>query len=171
MHTITRDAPILPEGERGSSAQPEQRECLMDALWRFCLLGGLRAEGLGREVTRFRTQKTAALLAYLAYYRDRSHPRDGLIEILWPEDDLDAARNKLRLALSSLRRQLEPPGVPAGAIIVADRASVRLNALAITTDVAEFEAALESAGRSGSSQDRALLLGQAVELYHGDLLP
>ena len=53
----------------------------MDTLWRIQLLGGLRAEGPERVITRFRTQKTAALLAYLAFYRDSSHPRDVLIEI------------------------------------------------------------------------------------------
>jgi DNA-binding SARP family transcriptional activator len=143
----------------------------MDALWRIRLLGSLRAEGSQREVTRFRTQKTAALLAYLAYYRDRSHPRELLMEILWPEDDLDAARNKLRLALSSLRRQLEPPGTPAGTVITADRALVALNPHLVNTDVAEFQVALGSAMRTGSDVERALLFGQAVELYRGELLP
>src|SRR5262249_40162271 len=116
----------------------------MAALWRMVLFGGLRAEGSHNLITRFRTQKTASLLAYLAHYVGQAHRRDRLLEVLWPEDDLDVARNKLRLGLSSLRRQLEPPGVPAGAVIVADRAFVWLNPEAVTTDVAEFQTALAS---------------------------
>src|SRR5438128_1229170 len=124
----------------------------MPTRWRIQLLGGLRAESADRAVTRFRTRKTAALLAYLAYYCDRSHPREVLRELLWPEEDPATTRPKLRVALSSLRRQLEPPGVPPGAVVGADRTSVRLNPETCATDVAEFEAALQ--GAAGADSDR-----------------
>src|SRR5260370_40300406 len=112
---------------------------------RIELFGGLRVEQADRLITRFQTRKTGALLAYVAFYRQRAHPRELLIEVLWPEDDIDSARQKLRLALTSLRRQLEPPGVPPGTVIMADRAMVQLNPAAITTDVAEVDAALDAA--------------------------
>src|SRR6266511_2198599 len=106
----------------------------MEAHWQILLLGELRAEHTGGPaLTRFRTQKTGALLAYLAYHRQRTHLRDQLVEVLWPESDPQAGRNSLNTALSWLRRQLEPPGVPAGAIMTADRTSVRLNPEAIAT--------------------------------------
>src|SRR5205823_10422689 len=143
----------------------------MDALWRIELLGGLRATCDDRVVTRFQTQKTGAVLAYLAYYCQRSHPREVLIELLWPESEPRAGRNKLSLALSSLRHQLEPPGIPAGAVILAHRAAVQLNPAAVSTDVAQFEAVLLAAERVGSGVGRALRLTEAVELYHGELLP
>src|SRR5438309_4773237 len=123
--------------------------------WRIELLGWLRAAQGGRVVARFQTQKTAALLAYLAYHRRRSHPREALVELLWPGCEPEAGRNSLRQALSSLRRQLEPPGVPAGAVIVANRGSVELNPAAVTTDVAELEAALEAAARARDAAERA----------------
>ncbi len=63
---------------------------MMDALWRIGLLGGLSAEQGARVVTRFRTQKVGALLAYLAYHHQRSHPREVLTDLLWPDADLDA---------------------------------------------------------------------------------
>jgi predicted ATPase/DNA-binding SARP family transcriptional activator len=94
-----------------------------------------------------------------------------LIDLLWAEDDLDAARLKLRLALTSLRRQLEPPGVPTGSVLAADRFAVRLAPSAVTTDVAEFETALQDAARAGSALEQTLRIVQAVELYHGELLP
>lgn len=143
----------------------------MDEQWRIELLGWLRAAQGGRVVTRFQTQKTAALLAFLAYHRRRSHPREALIELLWPGCEPDAGRNSLRQALSSLRRQLEPPGVPAGAVIIANRGSVELNPQTVTTDVAELETALEAAGRAGGGSAEARELERAVGLYRGDLLP
>src|SRR6266704_2512784 len=99
----------------------------MEAQYRIELLGGLRVEQGGRVVSHFRTQKTGTLLAYLAYYRQRRHPRAELIELLWPECDAQAGRNSLNTALSWLRGQLEPsaPGGGEG-VIVADRASVGL---------------------------------------------
>ncbi|HXG64946.1 MAG TPA: BTAD domain-containing putative transcriptional regulator, partial [Blastocatellia bacterium] len=144
---------------------------VMGAQWTLELFGWLRAEQGGRAITRFRTQKTGALLAYLAYYRHRAHPREELIELLWPNCEIDAGRHSLSVALSSLRHQMEPPGVPAGAVIVADRASVQLNPAAVTTDVAEFEAAIQSAARAGSAAGQAQFLTTAVELYRGELLP
>jgi predicted ATPase/DNA-binding SARP family transcriptional activator len=143
----------------------------VDAPWRIELLGGLRAVQGERVFTRFRTQKNAELLAYLAIHPGRAHPREGLIELLWPECDLDAGRNRLSTALSTLRHQLEPPGVPAGAVLQADRASVGLNAQAVTTDVAEFEAAVRTAAQARSATERAQILTQALEIYRGPLLP
>ncbi len=142
----------------------------MDARCRIELLGGLRATQGDRTITRFRTQKTGALLAYLAYHRNRSHPRELLIEILWPEADLASGRNNLSLALSSLRRQFEPPGVPAGAILTTDRANVALNPALVTTDAAEFEALVNAAG-SEDGPERLQALAEAAALYRGPLLP
>jgi predicted ATPase/DNA-binding SARP family transcriptional activator len=144
----------------------------MSTRWSIQLLGELRAAPAheGRVVTRFRTQKTGALLAYLAYHVQRSHPRDVLIELLWPEGDPDAGRHSLSQALSSLRHQLEPPGFAAGSVIVADRATVRLDPAAVATDVAEFETALRVAAVVGSG-DRLAHLTHAVELYRGAFLP
>src|SRR5437016_2265295 len=99
----------------------------MDTPWRIELLGWLRATQSRYLVRRFRMQKTGALLGYLAYYPHRSHPRETLIELLWPECDPAAGRNRLSVSLSSLRRQLEPPELPAGAVILADHATVQLN--------------------------------------------
>src|SRR5437879_1616243 len=143
----------------------------MDAPWRIEMLGGLRAVLGDRVVTRFRSHQTAGLLAYLAYYSRRSHPREELIERLWPERDPESGRNSFRVALSSLRRQLEPPGVPAGVVLVADRANLQLNPVAAVTDVAQFAAAIQAAERSGNADGRAEPLAEAVELYQGELLP
>ena len=138
--------------------------------WRVELLGGLRARRGDQVILHFRTRKMADLLAYLAYFRQRSHPRELLIDLLWPEADPDAGRHNLSMALSLLRQVLEPPGMPAGSVLITDRHCVRLSPTMVTTDVAEFEAALKSSERS-APPELATLLAAAAESYGGELLP
>jgi predicted ATPase/DNA-binding SARP family transcriptional activator len=138
------------------------------AAWSITLLGGLTAQYRDRRVTRFETRKAAALLACLAFYPHRSHPREELIEMLWPEEDLDATRLRFRQTLTTLRRALQSAGPDA---LLADRTYVRLNADLVITDVATFEAALKTAARQNTALKRVEILTQAVSLYRGELLP
>jgi predicted ATPase/DNA-binding SARP family transcriptional activator len=142
----------------------------MSAVWRIQLLGGLRAQHQQRTLDRFRTQKTGALLAYLAFYRERTHPREALADLLWPEAAAEAGLHNLRMALSSLRHQLEPPGVPAGLVLHADRYTVQLCSRAVATDVAEFEAAVQAAAQADNRLDKLAKLTEAISLYGGPLL-
>ena len=75
--------------------------------WRIEMLGGLRAVNGVQVVTRFRSERTAGLFAYLAYHLDRSSTRVELIERFWSQSDLDRGRMSLRTALASLRRQFD----------------------------------------------------------------
>src|SRR5205823_1769411 len=88
---------------------------------------------------RLELRRAASLLARLAYFGDRAHPREVLAEMLWPEESPEATRVRLRQVLASLRRVLEPAGAPEGSVLVADRTTVRLDPAAVTTDVREFE--------------------------------
>jgi predicted ATPase len=128
--------------------------------WRIELLGGLRVVGAGRLVTAFESRKTAALLAYLALHPERLQAREVLVGLLWPEIELSVGRNRLKQSLASLRRQLEPPGVAAGAVLVADRFGIGVRSEAVTVDVALWEQAIHE-GR----------LAEAAELWRGELLP
>ncbi len=143
---------------------------MLEQGWRIELFGGLRARQGQRVVGRFRTQKTGALLAYLAYFRGRTHGRETLVELLWPEGPEESGRHSLSQALSSLRSQLEPPGLAAGSVIVADKLTVELNPDAFTTDVADFEQALRQATLARNAPDREALLADAFGKYGGTLL-
>jgi DNA-binding SARP family transcriptional activator len=143
----------------------------METRWRIDLFGRLQATQRDRVVNRFRARRAGSLLAYLAYHRDRPHPREVLIELLWPEVAPQIGRTNLRRELCALRRQLEPPGIVPGAVIVADRLCLRLNPAACTTDVADFEALLQTAARARNRLEQAQRLAEAVELYRGELLP
>lgn len=137
--------------------------------WRVQLLGGLCVSRTDQSVERFRRGTDAELLADLAFHLTDSHPREELVERYWPETDPAAGRLNLRVALSSLRRRLEPPGIPRGSVLLADRTFVCLEQALIMTDVAEFGAAVEAT--RNDPQRSALWLEEAVRLYTGELLP
>ncbi|MBC8102752.1 MAG: tetratricopeptide repeat protein [Cytophagales bacterium] len=147
----------------------------MTESWRIRLLGKLEALQGEQVIARFRTQKTGLLLAYLALYRERDHPREVLLDTLWPDSDLSAARNSLSVALNSLRRQIEPEATlgaaSIGSILIADRSTVRLRPDAIITDVMEFESAREAGARAESDEQTITDLILAAALYTGELLP
>ena len=63
------------------------------------LLGPFQATLDGQPVTGFKSNKVRALLAYLAVEADRTHRREVLAGLLWPDwPDRDALDN-LRYAL------------------------------------------------------------------------
>ncbi len=142
----------------------------MAASWHIRFFGGLVLQGPDRTITRFRTQKTAALLAYLAYHLGRTFPRETLVDMLWPGDSI-SGRHSLSTALTSLRRQVELPGLPADSVLVADRYCVALSADTVSTDVIQFRAALLRAERARNAEERIHALEHAVGLYQGEFLP
>lgn len=143
----------------------------VDTPFRIEMLGRFSLRQGSRETTRFRTRKTASLLACLALHRSRFHPRDLLIEQFWPDSDLKSARTNLSVALNALRGQLEPPGIPAGAVLIADHTKVRLNPVAISTDVEDFQEALRKAEAGLDIEQQMCRWIEALEYYQGDLLP
>ena len=134
-------------------------------------LGHLCIRQGDRTTTRFRTHKTGVLLAYLAYYSERSHPREELIEMLWPECDPVLGRNSLSQSLSSLRHQLEPPGVSVGEVLRADRYSVQIAPEAIVTDVSRFESACAAFQDVKPDSDRLRAFTSLDRLYRGEFMP
>lgn len=131
-------------------------------IWRVRLFDGPALEDAsGNSVRRFRSQRVGALLAYLALHLGKSVPREELFEALWPEGDIILVSNRFRFTLSSLRRQLEQPGVPFGSVLdVSEPGRVRLRAETVWCDIKAFESALK-AGR----------LEEAASLIRGALLP
>ena len=142
----------------------------MDPRCRIEMLGPMRVIQSHQTVTRFGTQKAGSLLAFLAL-RPGPQAREQVIDLFWPDMDLPDGRNNLSTALSSLRRQLEPPGIPRGTVLVTTHAHVGLNPAAVTTDIAEFERLLQEAEGAGDPKKRADLLGRALALYGGDFQP
>jgi DNA-binding SARP family transcriptional activator len=140
------------------------------------LLGSFRLES-ETGLLRLPTHKVEALLAYLVLY-PQPHSREKLAALLWGDFTDAQARNSLRTALRTLRRQLGDE------LLLADRETVQLNPnFPLWVDVREFEsAAPRGEGEEGaSSLVTELGSGQSKEpapsvarghlsLYKGDLL-
>ncbi|BDI34506.1 hypothetical protein CCAX7_65570 [Capsulimonas corticalis] len=146
----------------------------MSKPWRIELLGKLQVLHGDSSYSHFETRKTAALLAYLALTLPKASTREQLAEMLWPEEDPEVTRTRLRQCLSALRRVLEPAGSETGpecSVLITDRTSIRLNPETVTTDAAEFDALLRTARKTSDSEARRTALQGAIDLYQGETLP
>ncbi len=100
--------------------------------------------------------KVLALLVFLALARPQAfQQRDRLVGLFWPEQGQDAARAALRKALHRLRAVVgEDVAISRG------NESLGLTPGGVWCDAVAFDASID-AGR----------LREALDLYHGDLLP
>ncbi len=136
---------------------------------RIQLLGGLRAIVDGETVTSFETKQTALLLARLSLPIGRAWSREELVELIWPEEDPELSRPRLRQALATLRQKLRSSEGDANAYIQADRVTVQLNSKNVSTDVMGFEQHIHDAKKT-DTPNRRIELRRAVDLYAGHLL-
>ena len=128
-----------------------------EARLRARLLGHVALQSEGATLPVASPRSTLPLLAYLLLHREAPIARDFLAFALWPDDDEDGARLKLRNNLYRLTKSL--PESPA-AWILADGEHVRWNPDAdIWVDVDDFARAAADPGH----------LERCVELYGGDL--
>lgn len=123
---------------------------------RLRTLGGLsieRTDGATTPVSATAARRRLAVLAVLAASGSRGVPRDKLLALFWPESDTDRARHSLDQALYALKRDLGVDDLLLG------REELSLNPAVITSDVADFRAALARGEQAA-----------AVELYNGAFL-
>jgi DNA-binding SARP family transcriptional activator len=138
---------------------------LSGTLCRVEVFGGLRLIVGGQVVTRFRTEKTALLLAYLATHLHQSHPREVLIDLLWPDSDVHSGRTSLRVAVSALRKLFEEHDVVPERVFYTDNFGIGLRTSAVATDLQMMERSLRLARHSSSVSERKEHLARAVRLY------
>lgn len=143
----------------------------MEVHYRIELFGELRVTARGTAAMPLRTHKAGSLLAYLAINLGIALSREQLIEVFWPDRDIDSGRANLNTTLSLIRRILS--GGPAGEepVLAVDRRSVRLNERLVVTDVGEFKALIGASSRSGSTEEKIALLQEADRIYQRGLLP
>ena len=130
------------------------------ASWHLRLLGAVALLAPRARPVRLPTRAATLLLARLAMAPRRQHPREELLDLLWPGVDNETGRNRLRQALSVLRSLLEAANPAAAPLLHADRRAVWLAPGAVDCDVVAFEQAL-SLGH----------VAQGLRLYQGELLP
>jgi DNA-binding SARP family transcriptional activator len=131
------------------------------------LLGGFTVTLDQQPLTKFRSAKARALLAYLAAQPDREHPRTTLATLLWGDLPESAAKTNLRIELSNLHKTLA--NHPA---LVVDRNHVCFHLAAATVDVIDFQRAWATlaAHPVEARQAQREGLAAAVALYQGEFL-
>ena len=135
------------------------------------LMGGFRLVSDTTPLTTLDSPRLQALLAYLVLHRAMPHARSHLAFGLWPDTTEAQARTNLRTLLHRLRQAL--PHADQFLQIDAQTVQWRTDA-SWTFDVADFEHALAEADHAEHDGDPTRLrkaLADAVERYHGDLLP
>jgi DNA-binding SARP family transcriptional activator/predicted ATPase len=128
------------------------------------LFGSFEIKLDGEPVTGFASDKVRALLAYLAATADRSHRRETLAGLLWPEYPERSARAALRNALANLRRVIgdrdaSPP------FLEITRQAIQFNSESdYWLDLTAFSDLLTAKGATSEE------LEEAVSLYQGPFL-
>jgi DNA-binding SARP family transcriptional activator len=124
----------------------------------------------GVTVTDWAGARGRSVLKYLLVHRGRPVRKETLMETFWPGADPDASRNRLNVALSSLRRSLRPV-VGDMPVVLHHEGTYRLNpALSPWVDVEAFEqraAVGVKLHRSGDMAAASVALRDAVDLYRG----
>jgi len=137
------------------------------ALLTINLLGRFQVLLADSPVSGFSTDKTRALLAYLAVESAQPQRRQALAGLLWPNYPEQSARTSLRTALANLRQvigdhQAEPP------FLHISRQSIAINLDSdLRVDVTTFSRLLSA---DQISQLSLRQLEDAVELYQGKFL-
>ena len=139
--------------------------------WRVEMLGGLRVLQEDQEPVQLLPQQPNALLAYLALHLQKSHTREELITLLWPEEEAGDVQKKLRRSLYLLRQRFEQPPFEQADLLLSTLKTIGLDSNLVSTDVQEFKDALSAAAATPELAERQRHLAQAVDLYRGDLLP
>jgi DNA-binding SARP family transcriptional activator/Tfp pilus assembly protein PilF len=139
-------------------------------------LGGFRVRSGGKPVpsNAWQSKKARDLVKILVSSRGRPMPRDVLLEALWPDEDPTVTSNRLSVALSTLRRVLDPEQqFPSDHFIAGDRLSAHISREDVVVDVEVFlqEAFegldLRASGRQAEAKER---LVDAEAMYAGDFL-
>jgi DNA-binding SARP family transcriptional activator len=131
-------------------------------------LGGLRLRLDGERLEGLSARKAKALLVYLAAQR-RSLPREVLAEMFWSDRSQSRSLSNLRVALTDLRKHLEP-------YVIIDRETVAIDSQSdVWLDAATMEAELEAAGElegpgDGLRPEAVDQIEKAVSRYQGEFL-
>jgi DNA-binding SARP family transcriptional activator/predicted ATPase/Tfp pilus assembly protein PilF len=138
--------------------------------------GNYEARAAGARVTEFRSDKTRALLAYLAVNKNRPFRREILATLLWSDWPEEEARRNLRQTLYRLRQMLDKLAAPLGSdLLITTRQTVQINGALISLDTHKFYKLLESSDNHhhvdlASCNVCIQQLESAAALYQGDFL-
>jgi two-component SAPR family response regulator len=138
----------------------------------------LRVERDGQPMRRWGGEKAGsrqaeAVFAFLLDRGERGAAKDEVVELIWPDVDLERADLAFHRTLGGLRTTLEPGrrGGDRGQAITFHNDRYRLDpALIAWSDMAAFEEAMVAASAAQDPDEALRHLERARSLYRGDLL-
>ncbi len=141
-------------------------------------LGPMRVERSGELVRQWGgakagTRQAEAVFAFLLDRGERGVAKDEIIELVWPDVDLDRADLAFHRTLGGLRSTLEPgrPGGDRGRAVTFHNDRYRLDpSLVAWSDVQAFEESMASASSTRAPDEALRHLERARSLYRGDYL-
>jgi DNA-binding SARP family transcriptional activator len=142
-------------------------------MYEFSLFGRFEARRNNQLLNGFEARKVQELFCYLATFRDRSHPRESLADMLWEGYPTTSTKKNMRQTLWQLQSALDVPShaIP---VVLVESEFLSLNPEAnVLIDTAIFEAAADAVRDTSGYQldgEQADTLRQAVTLYRADFL-
>jgi DNA-binding SARP family transcriptional activator/tetratricopeptide (TPR) repeat protein len=158
-------APGLLAGSRNSD-----REVVIIALGRFAVVHA----GEPIPLAAWQSRKARDLLKVLVARKGRPITREAAAEALWPDEDAEPLGNRLSVALSTIRKVLDPGRRhPPDHYVVADPRTIALRIERVDVDLLGFLRAADTAldrmakGEHASAEPE---LQRARQIYAGDFL-
>jgi DNA-binding SARP family transcriptional activator len=158
---LEQPPPDSDASERGAPAVPRVR-----------VLGGFACVDVDGNDVVWSSRKARSVLKLLVAARGARVPRDVLSERLWPGEAPSAVANRLSVAISTVRRSLDPRGAfPRSSFVGVDRDTVWLESSRVDVDLERFlgaaSNALRQCERSDGSADHAMRRLQSAAALHG----
>ncbi|GED17489.1 response regulator [Aneurinibacillus migulanus] len=137
----------------------------------ICCFNQLRFQLPGEEAqtVKWRTSKAQELFTYLLHHRERVIDRNTLIELLWPDFEMDRAAKQLYTTAYHIRQTLKSNRMEAVSISSGDlEAGYRLTVGEVRIDTEEWENKVKQLGPI--DLHNVAQHEQALKLYKGDYL-
>jgi len=163
---VRREAKPVPAVEGGPTSPIELR-----------CFGGFRLRLDGRTIDgRGLKPRARAVLQLLAFHAGRLVHRDKLVDALWPEVDATAGTRNLHVAVSTIRRYLDPESTRRSASLLAREGDAYRLALPneSVVDIWSFEDGVaegRTARSAGETTVAIAAVDRALRAYSGELLP
>ncbi len=139
---------------------------------RVDMLGGLSVWADGQTVldASARANKPWQVFCYLVLNRGAPIGSAKLIPALWPDEDLADPTGVLKSTVYALRKEFAAAG-PQESPILNENGGYMINpAIRLVLDAERFEQKIRRAAEPGVA-DKLAALGEALDVYQGDLLP
>ncbi|HEX2150125.1 MAG TPA: bacterial transcriptional activator domain-containing protein [Actinomycetota bacterium] len=160
-----------------SSGFLSQRDWPLDAACRpysFLLLGRFRARRDFASWAQLDAHRMQEIISYLLLFRNRPHQREVLAGTLWGASSGTRSRKNLRQSLWHLQDTGGAAAAhPPAPLLLVEKEWVQVNFNNIWLDVAELERAFDAVQAIPGerlTEEQARTVGNAADLYRGDLL-